>query len=80
MIDLSIFERGNRIEITRAAHPYRHMGYVDHKTIIPENIEVMTVKSKRQTKNGLKVHFANEQNCGYAIDVERATLHTFRKV
>ena len=74
-----MFTKGAKIKITRAAYEYSHMGYKDG-TIIPEEVSIMTVKSARQTKNGLKVHFRNEQGSGYSIDVEHAPLFTFEAV
>jgi hypothetical protein len=75
-----MFTKGATVEITRKAHAYTHMGYTDPGHIIPEEVEVMTVKSARQTKNGLKVHFRRDDNTGYAIDIDRATLFTFKAV
>ena len=75
-----MFTKGAKIEITRIAHAYSHMGYTDPNCIVPEEKSVMFVKSARQTKNGLKVHFRDENNCGYAIDVEKTKLHIFKKI
>jgi hypothetical protein len=75
-----MFTKGTKIEITTKEHFYTHMGYVDRNCVIPEKKEIMVVKSARQTKNGLKVHFRDETNCGYAIDVERTTMHTLKKI
>lgn len=76
-----MFTKGAKIEITTVAHKYSHMGFTDG-IIIPENKEVMIVKSARQTKNGLKVHFIplEPYGSGYAIDVEKTKMHTFKVI
>lgn len=75
-----MFTKGAKIEIITIAHAYTHMGYTDNNCIIPESKEVMFVKSTRQTKNGLKVHFRDANNCGYAIDVEKTKIHSFKAI
>jgi hypothetical protein len=75
-----MFEVGTFVEITTKARPYSHMGYTDNSCILPETKAVYRVKSKRMTKNGLKVHFRDQNNCGFAIDVEKTQIHSFRKV
>jgi hypothetical protein len=75
-----MFEVGTFVEITTKARAYTHMGYTDPGYILPETKAVFRVKSKRMTKNGLKVHFRDQSNCGFAIDVEKTQIHSFRTV
>jgi hypothetical protein len=72
-----MFTKGRKIQITKAAHAYSHMGITDHNLTIDEMVEVMTVKSARQTQNGLKVHFRRYDNTGYAINVNCSPLFSF---
>ena len=43
-----MFVTGTKIEITRKAYAYTHMGYTDPNCIIPETVEVMTVSRRHQ--------------------------------
>lgn len=76
-----MFIKGRQIKITRKAYEYSHMGFKDG-TIIPEEIQVMTVRLTRQTKNGLKVHFYDPSGkySGYAIYVENTDMFKFEIV
>ena len=75
-----MFTKSAKIEVTRKAQPYTYHGITDPSYIVPQIIEIMTVKSARKTQNGLKVHFRRDDNTGYAIYVENNTLFSFKEV
>ena len=75
-----MFTKGAKIEVTRKAQPYTYRGFTDPSYIVPEIIEVMTVKSARKTQRGLKVHFRRDDGCGYALFVEDAPLFSFKSI
>ena len=77
-----MFKAGNKIEITKKAYAYSHMGIIDPNCIIPEEIEIMTIKRViNSKKNGTIVWFKRENGTGYGInDAENTKNFTFRQV
>jgi len=61
------FKTGQIIELHTPAHPYRHMGFTDHKYIVPAKTERLRITRVSRRGDDHRLTLRRDDNTGFGL-------------